>query len=132
MQGSGSRLESTCTVCGCSPQNRWVTWLNHKNKTRGSVGGDGIRACPEALMSGDTWWDRRACVGRMQIAVKAWPPDEEECYLTILPLRGVYLLLCSRGSLVICPTRRDFMYIALGFQGNSSIRTASHFPCSLG
>jgi hypothetical protein len=47
--------------------------------------------------------------------VKDWPLNEEECYLTILPLRGVYLLLCSRGSLVICSTRRDFIYIALGF-----------------
>jgi hypothetical protein len=57
---------------------------------------------------------------------------EKDHYLTILPLRGVCLPLCSKGSLVICPTRRDFIYIALGFQGNSSIRTASHFPCSLG
>jgi hypothetical protein len=60
---------------------------------------------------------------------KAWPPDEKDRYLTILPLRGVYVPLCSRGSLVICPTRRDFIYITLGFQGNSSIQNASHFAC---
>jgi hypothetical protein len=57
---------------------------------------------------------------------------KEDFYLTILPLRGVYLYLCSGGSLVICPTRRDFIYIALGFQGNSSIQTAFSFPYSLG
>jgi hypothetical protein len=61
-------------------------------------------------------------------AAKAWPPMKKDCYLIILPLRGVYLLLCSRGRLVICPTQRDFIYIALGFQGNSPIQTASHFP----
>jgi hypothetical protein len=31
-------------VCGGSPENRRVTWLSHKTKTRGSAGGDGIRA----------------------------------------------------------------------------------------
>jgi hypothetical protein len=128
VQGSGSRPESGRGVCGGSPQNRWVTWLSHKTKTRGSVGGDGIRARREASMPGDTRQDHRACVGRTRTAAKMWPPDEEECYLTIFPLRGAYLCLCSRGSLVISPTRRDFIYIALGFQGNSSIRTASHFP----
>jgi hypothetical protein len=92
---------------------------------------DGRRRDPDAPRSfdaGDTQPDRRACVGRTRTAAKEWPPNEEECYLTILPLRGVYLLLCYWGSLVICPTRRDFVYIAIGFQGNSSIRTASHFP----
>jgi hypothetical protein len=38
---------------------------------------------------------------------KAWPPDEDECYLTILPLRGLYLSLSVRGSLVIFPTKSD-------------------------
>jgi hypothetical protein len=53
-------------------------------------------------------------------------------YLTKVPLRGVYLHLSSRGSLVICPTRRNFVYIALGLEGNSSIRTYSYFPWFLG
>jgi hypothetical protein len=52
------------------------------------------------------------------------PPDENVHYLTILPLRGVYLLLSSRGSLVICSTQRDYS-ITLGLDSNSSIRTAS-------
>jgi hypothetical protein len=72
-------------------------------------------------MPRDTRRDRTACVERTRTAAKVWPHDEEECYLTILPLRGVYLILSSRGSLVICPTKRDFIYIALGFQGNPSI-----------
>jgi hypothetical protein len=79
-------------------------------------------------MLGDTRKDRRACVGRTRTEAKAWPPDEEECYLTILPLRGVYLILSFRGSLVTCPTQRYFIYIALGFQGKPFIWTASHFP----
>jgi hypothetical protein len=36
--------------------------------------------------------------------------------MTYLPLRGLYLNLSARGSLVICPTQRD-SYI---------------FPCSIG
>jgi hypothetical protein len=43
MQGSGPRLESARGVCGGSSQNRQVTWLSHKTKTGGSVGGDAIR-----------------------------------------------------------------------------------------
>jgi hypothetical protein len=43
-------------------------------------------------MLGDTQRDPRACVGRTQTVAKAWPLDEEEFYLTILPLRGVYLI----------------------------------------
>jgi hypothetical protein len=43
-------------------QNRRVTWLSHKTKTRGSVGGDGIQTRWEASMPGDMQWDRRACM----------------------------------------------------------------------
>jgi hypothetical protein len=44
MQGNGSRPESARGVCGGSPQNRRVTWLNHKTKTESSTSGDGIQA----------------------------------------------------------------------------------------
>jgi hypothetical protein len=72
-------------------------------------------------MSGDTRRGRRASIRRTWAEAKAWSSDEEVCYFTILPLRGVYLILSSRVSLVICPTQRDFIYIALGFQGKPSI-----------
>jgi hypothetical protein len=88
VQGSGSRPESARGVCGGSPENRRVTWLSHKTKTGGSAGGDGIRARREASMPADAWRDRRACVGRTRSAATAWPCDEEECYMTYLPLRG--------------------------------------------
>jgi hypothetical protein len=88
VQGSGSRPESARGVCGGSPENYWITWLSHKTKTGGSAGGDGIRARREALMPADAWRDRRACVGRTRSAGTAWPCDEEECYMTYLPLRG--------------------------------------------
>jgi hypothetical protein len=103
VQGSGSRPESARGVCGVSPQNRRVTWLSHKTKTVGSTGGDGIRTHREASMSADTWRDHRACVGRMLTVVKAWPCNEEGCYMTYLPLRGLYLNLSAKGSLVFCP-----------------------------
>jgi hypothetical protein len=88
VQGSGSRPESAREVCGGSPHNHRVTWLNHKTKTESSAGGDGIRVRREALMLADAWRDRKACVGRTRSAVAAWPCDEEECYMTYLPLRG--------------------------------------------
>jgi hypothetical protein len=88
VQGSGSRLESARGVCGGSPENRQVTWLSHKTKTGGSAGGDGIRERREALMPADAWRDRSACIGRTRSVVKTWPCDEEECYMTYLPLRG--------------------------------------------
>jgi hypothetical protein len=53
VQGSGSRPESARGVCGGSPENRRVTWLSHKTKTGGSVGGDRIRARREAPMPAD-------------------------------------------------------------------------------
>jgi hypothetical protein len=65
-----------------------ATWLNHKTKTGGSAGGDEIRVHQEASMSADAWRDRRACVGRTRSAETTWPCDEEECYMTYLPLRG--------------------------------------------
>jgi hypothetical protein len=88
VQGSSSRPESACGVCGGSPENRRVTWLSHKTKTGGSAGGDGIRARREALMPVDAWRDRRACVGRTRSAATAWLCDEEECCMTYFPLRG--------------------------------------------
>jgi hypothetical protein len=88
VQGSGSRPKSARGVCGDSPENRRVTWLSHKTKTGGSAGEDGIRARREASMPADAWWDRMACIGRTWSAATVWPCDEEECYMTYLPLRG--------------------------------------------
>jgi hypothetical protein len=107
VQGSGSRPESAHGVCGGSLQNRRVTWLSHKTKIGGSAGGDGIWARREASMLADTWRDRRACVGRTRFMATAWSCDEEECYMTYFPLRGVYHNLSARGSLVFCPTMRN-------------------------
>jgi hypothetical protein len=90
-------------------------------------------------MLADTWWDHRAYVGRMQIAATACSCDEEECYMTFLPLRGLYHNLSARGSLVFCPAQRDsyiyiyvyvyvYIYILnLGFLGKPSFQTALHF-----
>jgi hypothetical protein len=94
VQGSGSRPESARGVCGDSPENRQVTSLSHKTKTGGSAGGDGIRARRKASMPADAWRDRRACVGRTQSAGTTWPCNEEECYMTYLPLRGCIQLKC--------------------------------------
>jgi hypothetical protein len=118
VQGSGSRAESACGVCGDSPQNCRVTWLSHKTKTRGSAGGDGFRARREALMSADIWRDRRACVGRTRTATTVWSCDEEECYMTYMPLSGLYHNLSARGSLVFCPNQRDSYILNLGFCNN--------------
>jgi hypothetical protein len=39
---------------------------------------------PRSFEAGDTWRDYGACVGRTRIAVKAWPPDENFQFLTIV------------------------------------------------
>jgi hypothetical protein len=88
VQGSGSRPESARGVCGGSPENRQVTWLSHKTKTGGSAGREETQVRREALMPADAWRDRRACVGRTRSAATAWLCDEEEYYMTYLPLRG--------------------------------------------
>jgi hypothetical protein len=104
-----------------------VTWLIHKTKTEGSTDGDGILAHREASMSTDTWQDRRACVRTTRTAAKVWSCDEEECYMNYLPLRGLYLNLSARGSLVIRPTQGNSYIVVMGFLGKPSIWTASHF-----
>jgi hypothetical protein len=85
VQGSGSQPESARGVCDGSPENRRVTWLSHKSKTGGLVGGTGIRAHQEASIPVDAWRDRRACVGRTQSTATTWPCDED---MTYLPLRA--------------------------------------------
>jgi hypothetical protein len=105
VQGSGSRPEFARRVCGSSPQNHRVTWLSHKTKTGGSTSGDRIWARREASMPTNTWRDRRACVGRTRSAVMVWLCVEEECYMTYMPLRGLYHNLSARGSVVFCLAR---------------------------
>jgi hypothetical protein len=62
-------------------------------------------------MSANAWLDRRACVGRTRSAVTVWPCDEEECYMTYLPLGGLYHNLSARGNVVICLTWEGLKYI---------------------
>jgi hypothetical protein len=127
VQGSGSRSESACGVCGGSPENRRVTWLSHKTKTGGSAGGDGIRARREASMPVDAWRDRRACVRRTRSVATTWPCDEEECYMTYLPLRGCITTYVLGVVWSFAWPGGDSYILALGFPEKLSIRTASHF-----
>jgi hypothetical protein len=97
-----------------------------QNQDRGSAGRDEIRACREASMPVDTWRDRRACIGRMWSAATAWPCDEDECYMTYMPLRGLYHNLSVRGSVAFCLAWRDSYILTLGFPGKPSFQTTSH------
>jgi hypothetical protein len=132
VQGSGSQPDSARGVCGGSPQNRWVTWLSHKTKTGGLAGGDGIRERREASMPADAWRDRRACVGRTRSAATAWPCDEEECYMTHFPLRGLYHNLSVRGSVVICLAQEGLIYISSRVSRQTINPGCFSFPCSIG
>jgi hypothetical protein len=131
-QGSGSGPESARGVCGGSPKNRWVTWLSHKTKTGGSAGGDGIRARREASMLADAWWDCRACVGRTRSAATVRPCDEEECYMTYLPLRGLYDNLSCRDSVVLCLAREGLQYISSRVFRQTIHPDCFSSPCSIG
>jgi hypothetical protein len=75
--------------------------------------------------------DHRACIERTRTAAKVWPSDEEECYLTYLPLRGLYYNLSARGSLVICPAQRD-SYINSRVFGQTILPDCFSFPCFIG
>jgi hypothetical protein len=78
-------------------------------------------------MPADTWQDRRACVGRTQTAV-TWLCNEEECYMTYMPLRGLYHNLSARGSLVFCPAQRDNSRVSR----QTILLDLFSFPCSIG
>jgi hypothetical protein len=104
-----------------------VIWLSHKTKTRGSAGADGIQARREASMPADAWRGRGACVGRMRSAVTACPCDEEECYMTYLPLRDCITTLVLGVVWSFAWPGGDSYILALGFPGKPSIRIASHF-----
>jgi hypothetical protein len=100
VQGSGSKPESARGVCGGSPQNRRVTWLSHKTKTGGSVGGDGIRACRETSK-------RRTHIGIAGLASRL--SEVRSPGIRPMVLRQEFpkcrsgaciLVLCNRGSFV--------------------------------
>jgi hypothetical protein len=97
-QGSSSRPESACGVCGGSPQNRQVTWLSHKTKNGGSAGRDGIRVHRGASMSADTWRGRRACIGRTRIAAKAWSCDFRVFFQLFSSDRHAAALMCRHAK----------------------------------
>jgi hypothetical protein len=131
VSGSGSKLDAARGVCGSSPENHQVTWLSHKTKTGGSVGGDRILARREALMPADVWRDRRACVRRTRSAATAWLCDEEECYMTYLPLRGLYHNINARGSVVIFLAREGLIYISSRVSRQTIHPECFSFPCSI-
>jgi hypothetical protein len=87
MQGSSSQPKSAREVCGGSPQNRRV---EAQNQDRRLGGRRRDRGAPRSFDADGAWRDRKACVGRTWSAATAWPCDEEECYMTYLPLRGLY------------------------------------------
>jgi hypothetical protein len=96
------------------------------------VSEDGIWARREASMPTDTWRDRRACVGRTRSAVTAWPCDEEECYMTNVPLRCLYNNLSARGSVVFCLAREGLIYISSRVSRQTIHLDCFSFPCSIG
>jgi hypothetical protein len=88
-------------VCGCSPQNRRVSWLLHTAKTQGSAGRDEIQARLEALR-----WGTRG--GIVELVSNGSKTMEKACPMGISTTwpycsRGVCVFLLScRGSVVIC------------------------------
>jgi hypothetical protein len=86
----------------------------------------------EASMSADAWRDRGACVGRTQSAATVWPCDEEEFYMTYLPLRGLYHNLNARGSVVFCLTREGLIDISSRVSRQTIHPDCFLFPCSKG
>jgi hypothetical protein len=64
--------------------------------------------------------------------VTAWPCDEEECYLTYFPLRGLYHNLSARGSVFFCLAREGLIYISSRVSRQTIHPDYFSFPCSIG
>jgi hypothetical protein len=86
----------------------------------------------KASMSADMWLDRRACIGRTRFAVTVWPCDEEECYMTYFPRRGLYHNLSVTGSVVFCLAQRGLIYIISRVSRQTIHLDCFSFPCSIG
>jgi hypothetical protein len=82
-------------------------------------------------MLADTWQDRRACFGRTWSAATVLPCDENKCYMTYLPLRGLYHNLSARGSVVICLVREGLIYISSRVSKQTIHPDCFSFPCSI-
>jgi hypothetical protein len=82
-------------------------------------------------MPADKWRDRRACVERTRSAATVWPCDEEEYYMTYMPLRGLYHNISGRGSVVFCLAREGLIYISSKVSRQTSHPNCFSFPCSI-
>jgi hypothetical protein len=100
VQGSGSRPESAHGVCGSSPQNRQVTWLSHKTKTGGSVGGDVIWARREASEQRTRVLIARLASRLSKVRSLGIRPMVLRREFQKCPLGACILVLCNRGSFV--------------------------------
>jgi hypothetical protein len=80
-------------------------------------------------MLADAWRDHSACVGRTRSATMAWPCDEEEYYVTYMPLRGLYHNLNARGSVVFCLAREGLIYISSRVSRQTILLDCFSFPC---
>jgi hypothetical protein len=82
-------------------------------------------------MPTDTWRDRTACVGRIRSAATVWPCDEEECYMTYMPLRILYHNLSARGSVVFFLAQEGLIYISSRVSRQTIHLDCFSFPCSI-
>jgi hypothetical protein len=100
VQGSGSRPESTCGVCGGSPQNRRVSWFCNKTKTGGSTGGDGILARREASKQRIHVGIARLASRLSEVRSSGFRPMVLRREFPKCPLGACILVLCNRGSFI--------------------------------
>jgi hypothetical protein len=100
VQGSGSQQESACGVCGGSPENCRVTWLNQKTKTGDSAGGNGIRARRETSKRGTRIGIARLASRVCEVRSPGIRPMVLRREFPKCPSGVCILVLCNRGSFV--------------------------------
>jgi hypothetical protein len=100
VQGSGSRTESARGVYGSSPQSHRVTWLSHKTKTRGLVGGDGIWVRREVLKQMTRVGITRLASRLSEVRSPGIRPMVLRREFPKRPSRACILVLCNRGSFI--------------------------------
>jgi hypothetical protein len=90
VQGSGSRPESACGICGGSPQNRRGYLVEPQNQDRRLGRRRRDAGASRDFEAEDTRRDRKACVEAKRGVVAGHPSDGATTRIPKVPLGGVY------------------------------------------
>jgi hypothetical protein len=100
VQGSGSQPKFARRVCGGSPQNRSGYLVEPQNQDRRLSRRRRAPGSSRSFDFGDHMAGSQGLRREDAGCGEGMAVHEEKYYMTYLPLRGLYLNLCNRGSFV--------------------------------